>query len=117
MDVLAAVQAAWLAGDYVLARDLVQRYIDPSGDHCCMRCTAMEDEPWRVNTRHGSFFVCPPCTTELSKTGELMQGGGEVFMTGPKQVVRQTLNSERKRVEISISRQESVSLEVRSPKR
>lgn len=116
-DVLAAVQAAWLAGDYPLARDLVQRYIDPSGEFCCMRCTACEDEPWRVNIRLGTFFVCPSCATVVSDRNELMRDGGEVFMTGPKQLIRQELNFGRKRVISTVSRQESVSLEVRSPKR
>lgn len=86
-DVLEAVQAAWLAGDFVLARDLVQRYIDCRGEFCCMRCTAMREEPWRMNNHLGSFFVCPECATVVSQQRELLAGGGEMFMVGPVQKV------------------------------
>ncbi len=88
-DVLEAVQAAWLAGDFLLARDLIQRYIDPSGEFCCMRCTSCVDEPWKVNGRLGIFYVCETCTKIITRPGEALGDGGEVFMQGPVQRVVQ----------------------------
>ena len=90
MDVLQAAQAAWLAKDFVLARDLVQRYVDPSGEFCCMRCTSCEHEPWKVNGRLGVFYVCEACTKIITRPGEALGDGGEVFMQGPVQRVVQT---------------------------
>lgn len=88
-DVLAAAQAAWLAGDYPLARDLIQRYIDPSGEFCCMRCTSTRDEPWslRINGR-AAFYVCHPCSQVVLEDPGLMQLGDEVSLIGPTYVGR-----------------------------
>lgn len=93
MDVLAAAQAAWLACDHKLARELIRRYIDPNGEFCCMRCSAMEEELWRVNTSEGTFHVCPACATILAADRQFMNdmnSSGEVYMEGPKQRVVQT---------------------------
>lgn len=88
MDVLAAIQAAWLAGSFTLARELVQRYIDADGEFCCMRCTKMcEDEPWSINNHLGKFKVCPDCATLVSQPRELLGNGGEIFMQGPVQKI------------------------------
>lgn len=89
-DVLEAIQAAWLARNFEVARDLTQRYIDPIGEFCCMRCTAMREEPWKVNCDLGAFFVCPECAEVASRPGELLGRGGEVFMTGPAQKITKT---------------------------
>lgn len=95
-DVLEAAQAAWMAGQYALARDLIQRYIDPVGEFCCMRCTKMcEDEPWAINNHLGKFRVCPDCATVVSTPRELLAGGGEVFMQGPVQKIGKTYRSGR----------------------
>ncbi len=109
MDVLAAAQAAWLANDYVLARDLIRRYIDPDGEFCCMRCSSMEHEPWRVNTgTAGTFYVCPTCTTVISADRQFMHdmSGSEVFMEGPKQrLVQKTAFNGGVRVNVTTSQQ------------
>ncbi len=109
MDVVAAAQAAWLANDYVLARDLIKRYIDPNGEFCCMRCSTMEHEPWRVNTAIGTFFVCPPCTTALSSDLQFVKtlnSSGEVFMQGPvERVVQRTRRENCVVVEVKTSQQ------------
>lgn len=90
-DVLEAAQAAWMAGSFEIARDLVQRYIDPLGEYCCMRCTKMcEDEPWRINNHLGSFRVCPECATIVTAQKELLAGGDEFFAIGPTQKVQKT---------------------------
>lgn len=95
-DVLEAAQAAWMAGQHALARDLIQRYIDPDGEFCCMRCTKMcEDEPWAINNHLGKFRVCPDCATVVSTPGELLANGGEVFMQGPVQKIGKTYRTGR----------------------
>lgn len=109
-DVLEAVQAAWLAGHYPLARDLVQRYVDPNGEFCCMRCTAMHEEPWRVNGALGTFFVCAECAKIASRPGELLAGGGEVFMIGPTQKITKSYRQGLTRVVETTSAQTKITM-------
>lgn len=93
-DVLEAAQAAWLARDYELARDLIRSFIDPNGEFCCMRCTKMcEDEPWAINNHLGKFRVCPDCATIVSTPGELLANGGEMYVEGPSQKVSEIMET------------------------
>lgn len=105
-DVLEAAQAAWIARDYELARDLIRSFIDPNGEFCCMRCSAMEEEPWKINGHLGTFYVCPACATIVSHQGELLGNGGEVFMQGPvERVVQRTRRENCTVVEVKTSQQ------------
>lgn len=106
-DVLEAAQAAWLARDYELARDLIRSYIDPNGEFCCMRCAAMcEDEPWKINGHLGTFYVCPNCATIVTQQQELLGNGGEIFMQGPvERVVQRTRRENCTVVEVKTSQQ------------
>lgn len=92
-DVLEAAQAAWLAHDYELARDLIRGFIDPNGEFCCMRCTAMEEEPWKINNHLGTFYVCPSCATIVTGPDELLGGGGEMYAVGPVQKVSEIMET------------------------
>jgi len=92
-DVLEAAQAAWLAKNYVLSRDLIQRYIDADGEFCCMRCAATEEQPWKINNHLGTFYVCPPCSTLISQQGEILGNGGEMYIEGPPQKVSQIMET------------------------
>ena len=72
IDVLEAAQAAWLAKDYALSRELIQRYVDPDGAFCCMRCSAMVEQPWKINNHLGAFYVCPACSTLVAQIGDVI---------------------------------------------
>lgn len=104
-DVTAAVQAAWSANDYALARDLVDRYL--SAAHC-MRCghlvsTQASSEAaakalWRIGNDLGTFSVCPACAIEVQRRDE-MRERGEMLSVGPPLRISQI--PAPKRVEIT----------------
>jgi hypothetical protein len=65
INVKAAVQAAWLANDIVLAREIVERYLDCTlPPTVCVRC-AETFPPGAVRAYRvdgwGAFGLCPTC--------------------------------------------------------
>jgi hypothetical protein len=102
-DVIAAIQVAWLAGDFVLARSLVERYLDADGQHCCMRCGESKHAPWNIGTQlMGTFFVCPACATIVTEHREMSSTSGETYMVGPPEPI--SARAIPRRVEVEIPR-------------
>lgn len=100
-DVVAAIQAAWLASDFVLARSLVVRYLDADGQHCCMRCGENKHALWRIGTQLlGMFCVCPACSTIVTEHREMSSTSGETYMVGPPQPI----NAISKRVDVRVKK-------------
>ncbi len=72
VDVKAAIQAAWLAADFVLARELTERYLDDAQPHLvCMRCAEVfpPGHLWAIGIYNcfGKFRVCRECFTIFNR--------------------------------------------------